>query len=44
VHVIVGDGSEGYAAGAPYDRILVTAGAPVVPETLTAELAEEAGS
>jgi protein-L-isoaspartate(D-aspartate) O-methyltransferase len=40
VHVIVGDGSEGYAAGAPYDRILVTAGAPVVPETLTAQLAE----
>jgi protein-L-isoaspartate(D-aspartate) O-methyltransferase len=40
VSVIVGDGSLGYAPGAPYDRILVTAGAPSVPETLTAQLAD----
>jgi protein-L-isoaspartate(D-aspartate) O-methyltransferase len=40
VHVIVGDGTEGYAAGAPYDAILVTAGAPRVPEPLTSQLAD----
>jgi protein-L-isoaspartate(D-aspartate) O-methyltransferase len=40
VEVVVGDGTEGYAAGAPYDRILVTAGAPVVPETLKHQLAD----
>ena len=39
VTVIVGDGSEGWPAGAPYDRILVTAGAPNVPETLRTQLA-----
>src|SRR4051812_44088479 len=32
VKTVVGDGSEGYAADAPYDRILVTAGAPKIPE------------
>ncbi|MEW6035241.1 MAG: protein-L-isoaspartate(D-aspartate) O-methyltransferase [Candidatus Micrarchaeota archaeon] len=26
--IVVGDGSEGYSEGAPYDRILVTAGMP----------------
>jgi protein-L-isoaspartate(D-aspartate) O-methyltransferase len=41
VDVIVGDGTEGYPARAPYDRILVTAGAPAVPESLTAQLAED---
>lgn len=40
VRVIVGDGTEGYPPGAPYERILVTAGAPVVPEALTAQLAD----
>lgn len=40
VQVIVGDGSEGHVAGAPYDRILVTAGAPGVPESLKNQLAE----
>ena len=40
VTVIVGDGTDGYAAGAPYDAILVTAGAPQVPEPLTAQLAD----
>jgi protein-L-isoaspartate(D-aspartate) O-methyltransferase len=41
VRVIVGDGSEGYAEQAPYDRILVTAGAPAVPESLQAQLADD---
>ena len=40
VTVIVADGSEGHAAGAPYDRILVTAGAPAVPDALKDQLAE----
>jgi protein-L-isoaspartate(D-aspartate) O-methyltransferase len=39
VDVVVGDGSEGYAPGAPYDRILVAAGAPSVPDALKAQLA-----
>jgi protein-L-isoaspartate(D-aspartate) O-methyltransferase len=40
VHVVVGDGTAGYPRGAPYDAILVTAGAPRVPEPLTAQLAD----
>ena len=40
VDIVVGDGTEGWPAGAPYDRILVTAGAPAVPETLIAQLAD----
>ena len=39
VTVVVGDGSEGWPAGAPYDRILVTAGAPEIPDTLVDQLA-----
>lgn len=35
-----GDGSKGMAAKAPFDRILVTAGAPVIPNELTDQLAE----
>src|SRR5213593_3269912 len=38
VQVVVGDGSLGYPAAAPYDAILVTAGAPRVPESLQAQL------
>lgn len=35
-----GDGSKGMPAKAPFDKILVTAGAPVVPNELTDQLAE----
>jgi len=35
----VGDGTIGYAAGAPYDGIVVTATAPQVPAALTEQLA-----
>jgi len=40
VKVIVGDGSQGYPALAPYDAILVSAAAPEVPRALLAQLAE----
>jgi protein-L-isoaspartate(D-aspartate) O-methyltransferase len=40
VRVVVGDGSAGHAERAPYDAILVTAGAPRVPAPLTAQLAD----
>lgn len=40
VHVHCGDGTLGWTANAPYDRIIVTAGAPVVPGTLEEQLAE----
>lgn len=35
-----GDGSKGLPSKAPFDRILVTAGAPVIPKALTDQLAE----
>lgn len=35
-----GDGSKGIPAKAPYDKIIVTAGAPVVPTALTEQLVE----
>ncbi|MDN5213961.1 protein-L-isoaspartate(D-aspartate) O-methyltransferase [Fulvivirgaceae bacterium BMA12] len=35
---ICGDGSKGLAAFAPFDKILVTAGAPIVPQTLKDQL------
>ena len=38
VHVILGDGSRGFPPRAPYDRIIVTAGAPKVPEPLIEQL------
>ena len=37
---IHGDGSKGLPGKAPFDRILVTAGAPVVPKELTDQLSE----
>jgi protein-L-isoaspartate(D-aspartate) O-methyltransferase len=35
-----GDGSKGLPAKAPFDKIIVTAGAPIVPAALTEQLAE----
>lgn len=40
IEVICGDGSEGYAPAAPYQGVLVTAGAPVVPAILLHQLAD----
>lgn len=40
VAIHVGDGSLGWSEFAPYDRILVTAGAPEIPKTLPDQLAE----
>lgn len=39
VKVFVGDGSQGYAPGAPYDRAIVGAAAPAVPQALLDQLA-----
>jgi protein-L-isoaspartate(D-aspartate) O-methyltransferase len=39
VDVIVGDGSSGDPDGAPWDGILVTAGAPAIPSALREQLA-----
>jgi protein-L-isoaspartate(D-aspartate) O-methyltransferase len=38
VEVHLGDGSRGWSAAAPYDAITVAAGAPTVPDALTAQL------
>jgi protein-L-isoaspartate(D-aspartate) O-methyltransferase len=35
----VGDGSQGWGQHAPFDRIIVTAGAPKLPESITEQLA-----
>jgi len=40
VEVVWGDGTEGYAAAAPYEVILVTAGAPQVPQVLVDQLTD----
>ena len=40
VHVVVGDGSVGLPQHAPFDKILVAAAAPKIPESLVAQLAE----
>lgn len=37
-HFFLGDGSKGIEAHAPYDKIIVTAGAPTVPEILLRQL------
>lgn len=39
VKVVTGDASAGYAAGAPYDRIIVTAASPGIHPDLAAQLA-----
>ena len=38
-HFFLGDGSKGIPEHAPYDKIIVTAGAPMVPEELLRQLA-----
>ncbi len=38
VHVILGDGTKGFSAQAPYDEIIVTAGAPKLPNPLVEQL------
>jgi protein-L-isoaspartate(D-aspartate) O-methyltransferase len=40
VRVMVGDGSLGWAESAPYDGIIVTAGAPAVPDALRQQLVD----
>jgi protein-L-isoaspartate(D-aspartate) O-methyltransferase len=40
VKVILGDGSQGFAAAAPYDAIIVSAAAAEVPQVLVAQMAE----
>lgn len=39
-YFFLGDGSKGLPAKAPFDKIIVTAGAPVVPKALTDQLNE----
>lgn len=41
VHVEVGDGTEGLPEHAPFDRIIVAAGAPSVPDPLLEQLADD---
>lgn len=40
VHVVVGDGSVGLPQQAPFDKILVAAAAPKIPESLVAQVAD----
>lgn len=40
VHVKVGDGTLGWEEHAPYDAIVVTAGAPVLPQSMVGQLKE----
>jgi protein-L-isoaspartate(D-aspartate) O-methyltransferase len=40
VDIRVGDGTEGLPEDAPFDRILVTAGAPSIPEALKQQLSD----
>lgn len=41
VRVVLGDGTNGYPNESPYDRILVTAGAPKIPKPLVAQLKKD---
>jgi protein-L-isoaspartate(D-aspartate) O-methyltransferase len=43
VQVVVGDGSRGWSAGAPYAAILVTAAGPSIPEPHLQQLSPEGG-
>jgi protein-L-isoaspartate(D-aspartate) O-methyltransferase len=41
IHAKAGDGTLGWPEKAPFDRIIITAGTPKVPEPLIAQLAED---
>jgi protein-L-isoaspartate(D-aspartate) O-methyltransferase len=43
VHIVIGDGTEGFPAGAPYRSIVVTAAGPSVPTPLLAQLDPDGG-
>jgi len=43
VRLVVGDGTRGWAAGAPYQAILVTAGGPSIPQPLLDQLDPNGG-
>ncbi len=38
-NLVIGDGSKGFLKNAPYDKIIVTAGAPTITDELIAQLA-----
>lgn len=40
IHARIGDGTLGWPEEAPFDRIIITAGAPEIPEPLTAQLTD----
>jgi len=41
VRIILGDGTKGYEAEAPYDRIIVTAAAPQIPNSWKSQIKEK---
>jgi protein-L-isoaspartate(D-aspartate) O-methyltransferase len=43
VRLVVGDGTRGWSAGAPYDAVIVTAAGPSVPQPLVDQLSPEGG-
>jgi protein-L-isoaspartate(D-aspartate) O-methyltransferase len=43
VLLVVGDGTKGWPAGAPYDAVIVTAAGPSVPQPLLKQLSEDGG-
>jgi protein-L-isoaspartate(D-aspartate) O-methyltransferase len=40
IHLMAGDGTRGWPAQAPFDRILITAAAPALPEPVAGQLAD----
>ena len=40
VQIVVGDGSQGYTAAAPYERTIASAAAPTIPQALIEQLTE----
>ncbi|MEW6417938.1 MAG: protein-L-isoaspartate(D-aspartate) O-methyltransferase [Nitrospirota bacterium] len=41
IHIKIGDGTLGWPEEAPFDRIVITAGTPKIPEPLIKQLSEE---